>query len=102
MDTATMSKDYLPELLTNMQSQLNRIEEKTDSLSGDVSDVKLHTQSMYKDIKQAQKDIKALEKTRGMKVHLEPRTLYLISISSVIVLVIVASVLGINVNGLIK
>lgn len=100
MDT-TMTQDYLAQLLANMQKQLDRIENKTNEQSVSIGTIENQTQTMSKDIEQNTSDIKKLETVKGKKLNIEPRTLYLFALASLIALIIVATMLGVNIKGIV-
>jgi Mg2+ and Co2+ transporter CorA len=101
MDVA-MPKDFLPELLTNMQKQLDRIENKTDKQTDKLGAIELHTQSMSNDIEQAKTDIKKLEASSGRRINIDGTTIKLIALACVIGLSVVAAWYGVNVEALFK
>lgn len=104
---AVMPKDYLAQLLTNLQSQLERLEGKQDQLQNKldrntVTTNQILDQAKYTNgrVTQAEKDIKRLEVVRGKRVAIEPRTMYLLALAFVLILLTVASLLHVNIGGL--
>lgn len=103
----TMPKDYL-------QTLLDRMNKQSDDLSGEISklrdEVSENTKTTNQILDQAkytngkvmdlQKRTKALEKTRGRRLNIDPKTVYILAIALMLLLAIIASKLNINLQGI--
>lgn len=117
-----MAKDYLAQLLQNMQASIDAVDRKLGTLDDkqskrlDSQDKKLeqiHTQTVKtngrvsghdKDIKGLTDAVGHVEKQlarRPLIASLPPNVLYILAAASLIVVAIIASRLGIDVSGLI-
>lgn len=79
----TMPKDYLTELLQNMQSQLNRLEDKQDSQTITLNEVKEQTQKTNGRVNGHDAAIREIRKKVARKSRLidrlDNKTIYLIA-----------------------
>jgi len=102
MEPMPMAKqnDFLQPLLDMMNKRMDTFEQKLDANSETtqkILDQALHTNGR---VTRAEKAIAKLENARGTKLNIEPRTLYMVAIAFVLILLIVASLLKVNIGGL--
>lgn len=103
-----MPRDDLTTLLNNILTQVNRLNEKQDQQTKELNEIKLQTQKTNGRVTRLEdghtlnvRAIKSLERRSGRKLNIPTNILYLLAFAGVIVLLIVATAMGINVKGII-
>lgn len=95
-------QDFLQPLLDLMNKRMDTIESKVDGNTATTEKVLEQARYTNGRVTKAEGDIKALQSQAGRKLNLQPSLMYLIALGAVMLLVIIASLLGINLGGLLK
>ena len=102
MELTMAENDFLDKLLDEITKRLDRVEGKVDkntALTQEALNAAKAAASEHDNIK---KRVGKLEAEKGKKLDLPPNVIYLIALGGVILLIIVASILGVNLGGLVK
>lgn len=101
--------DFLQPLLETMQRNSDRQDKRLDELTQKIDANTVTTdqvlqQARYTNgrVTQNEADIKALQSQVGRKLSLQPNVMYLIALGAVLLLIIIASLLHVNLGGIIK
>ena len=96
------NQDFLQPLLDLMNRRMDTMEKKIDANSETTEKVLEQARYTNGRVTKAEGAIKALQSQAGRKLNLTPNVMYLIALGAIILLVIIASLLGIDLGGLLK
>lgn len=94
--------DFLKELLDTFTQRMDRIEGKVDKNTDLTQQALSESRATNGAVGILEGRVKKLETKKGEKLDLSPNVIYLIALGGVILLIIVASILGVNLGGLVK
>lgn len=103
MDT-TMSNqnDFLQPLLDLMNKRMDTMENKIDANTKTTDEILAQARYTNGRVTKSEADIKALQTQEGHKLSLPPNVMYLIALGAVLLLVIIASLLHVDLGGIVK
>jgi Flp pilus assembly protein TadB len=101
-NTMAEHDDFLKPLLDLMNRRMDTIETKVDANTNITAEVLEQARHTNGRVTKSEDDIKALQTQAGHKFNLQPSLLYLIALGAVILLVVIASLLHINLGGILK
>lgn len=95
-------EDFLKPLLDLMNRRMDGVEknlQENTKITNQILDQARYTNGR---VSKAESDITALQKQAGRKFNFQPNLMYMIALGSVLLLVIIASLLNINIGGILK